>query len=126
MRSFSISSSREYDPCCWFGLDALAAAAASWTSARSRSSESSFVPFGVPDDGLTSGASTEIDMSLPVGTFSLPEGLTRGGRVTWALPLVVTSSGASELLREVVDGRGRFWPAFCGGTDFDGGAGGAF
>lgn len=66
MRSFSISSSREYELACC-GFDALAAAAASWMSTRSMS-ESSLR--GVPSP--ISGAITEMAWSPPVARFSLP------------------------------------------------------
>ena len=103
MRSFSISSSREYGT-CWLGFEAFAAAAASWMSTRSNSESS---PFGV--SVVISGAMTVIEPSLP-GRFSLPP--TKGGLTAFAaLPLVAESSGVSEFLRlgaAVVDARGRF------------------
>ncbi len=104
---------------CW-GLDALAAAAASWMSTRSSSDSS---PLGVPL--VISGAMTEMEPSLP-GRFSLPP--TSDGRIGLAwLPVEGVSSGASEFLRldaAVVDVRGRFWHAVDLGTvaDFGGAA----
>lgn len=130
VRSFSISSSREYGPACC-GFDALAAAAASWMSTRSRSESSGF---GVPVV-ISSGARTEIEWSLPP-PFSFPP--IREGREGFpcAFPVEALSSGVSEFFRLVVDGRGRFWPAVVLGAgaafgagldfwDFLGGASGA-
>lgn len=116
VRSFSISSSREYGPVCC-GFDALAAAAASCISTRSRSESSGL---GVPVV-ISSGARTEIEWSLP--PFSFPP--TREGRDGFpcAFPVEMFNSGVSEFFRLVVDGRGRFWPAvvFGMGAAFVGG-----
>ena len=117
VRSFSISSSREYGPVCC-GFDALATAAASWMSTRSRSESSGFgVPFVI-----SSGAKTEIEWSLPP-PFSFPP--TREGRDGFpcAFPMEALNSGVSEFLRLMVDVRGRFWPAVVLGTGAAFGAG---
>lgn len=92
----------------------MAAAAASWMSTRSISESS---PLGV--SVLISGATTEIDPSLP-GRFSFPP--TREGRAGLALlPVVVESSGVSEPLRlsAVTEPRGRFCPAVDLGATVD-------
>ena len=83
----------------------MATAAASWISPRSISLSS---PLGV--SALTSGATTEIELSLPV-RFSLPP--TREGRCgRMALPVVVSRVGVSEPFRSAaVVVRDRFWPA---------------
>lgn len=80
-------------------------------------------PLGVST--LTSGATTEIELSLPV-RFSLPP--TSGGRCgRMALPVVASRVGVSEPLRSaVVAVRGRFWPAVDLGTVADFGAGSTF